>query len=152
MAFLTPTFSATAIPNATITWLKDNEEIAQDSFEKNYKINDHGAFSELIVTPLSSKYYGNYTCKADNAYGSAVHKIWLREAHEPSILQQSVLLKTTATTMHFKFVPPTDTGGLPILEYAAEYKEKSQEWTAAQKRVWSAGKELHKCNFLNTFS
>ena len=42
----------------------------------------------------------------------------------------------TATTIQFRFVAPTDTGGLPIDSYTCQYKEVSLEWSEAAKRVW----------------
>lgn len=42
----------------------------------------------------------------------------------------------TATTIQFRFVAPTDTGGLPIDSYTCQYKEVSLEWSDAGKRVW----------------
>ena len=46
--------------------------------------------------------------------------------------------KITATTIQFRFVAPTDTGGLPIESYAAEYKESTKEWAGAPRRLWPA--------------
>lgn len=42
----------------------------------------------------------------------------------------------TATTIQFRFVAPTDTGGLPIDSYTCQYKEVSLEWSDGAKRVW----------------
>ena len=42
----------------------------------------------------------------------------------------------TATTIQFRFVAPTDTGGLPIDSYTCQYKEVSLGWNDAEKRVW----------------
>ena len=49
---------------------------------------------------------------------------------------QAVTDKVTATTIQFRFVAPTDTGGLPIDSYTCQYKEVSLEWSDAAKRVW----------------
>jgi hypothetical protein len=40
--------------------------------------------------------------------------------------------KVTATTIMFRFVAPTNTGGLPIESYAVEYKETTQQWQDAR--------------------
>ncbi len=42
----------------------------------------------------------------------------------------------TATTIQFRFVAPTDTGGLPIDSYNCQFKEGLQEWQDARRRVW----------------
>ena len=135
---------ARAIPNATVTWWYAGQELGRQNLDKNYEIKGHGSkhgsvgkSTSLTITPLSSKYYGRYTCKAENPYGLAYHEIELEEAREPSEIQQAVLDKVTATTMQFRFVPPTDIGGLPVDAFAVEYKEAREEWPG-RRRVWPA--------------
>ena len=60
--------------------------------------------NSLTVTPLSNKYYGHYTCKAENILGTGHIEIELAKAKEPSSIQQAVLDKLTATTLQFRFV------------------------------------------------
>ena len=91
---------STAIPNATVTWWYKGQELGRTNLDKNYQIRGHGSTygtvgrsSSLTVTPLTSKYYGHYTCKAENPYGIAHHEIELEEAREPSEIQQAVLDK-----------------------------------------------------------
>ncbi len=48
----------------------------------------HGPRSDLIITPLDIQYYGRYTCKAVNPHGEAFFEIDLKEAREPSFVQQ----------------------------------------------------------------
>ena len=81
-----------------------------------------------------------YTCKAINPHGEAFTEIELKEAREPSTLQQAVTDKVTATTIQFRFVAPHDTGGLPIDSFSVEYKETTHEWDNAKRRVWPASK------------
>ena len=81
-----------------------------------------------------------YTCKAINPHGEAFTEIELKEAREPSTLQQAVTDKVTATTIQFRFVAPHDTGGLPIDSFSVEYKETTHEWDDAKRRVWPASK------------
>ena len=57
-------------------------------------------------------------------------------AQEPTQIQQAVLDRVTSTTLHFRFVPPTNIGGLPLDAYAVEYKETRHEWNLAKRRVW----------------
>ena len=94
------------------------------------------------MTPLRSDYYGFYECKAQNPHGIAFHQIELEEAREPSVIQQAIIDKTTATTLQFRFVPPTDTGGLPVDAYAVEYKDTKSDWISAKRRVWPASKTM----------
>ena len=121
-----------------MTWWYRDLEIGRQDQDKNYQVIGHRPRSELVVTPLSAKYYGHYTCKAENPLGTAYQELELEEAHEPSKLQQAILDKYTATTLQFRFVAPTDSGGLPIERYAAEYKETRQQWNDANRRVWPA--------------
>ena len=99
-----------------------------------------GPTTELTVTPLRSDYYGFYKCKAENPYGIAYHEIELEEAREPSKIQQVIRDKTTATTIQFRFTPPSDTGGLPVDAYAVEYKDSRKDWISAKRRVWPASR------------
>jgi neural cell adhesion molecule len=131
---------ATAIPNATLTWWVRDREINREIVDRNYNVIGHGPRSDLIVTPLDLQYYGRYTCKAVNPHGESFYEIELKEAREPSYIQQAVTDKVTATTIQFRFVAPTDTGGLPVDSYAVEYKESTQEWSNGKRRVWPASK------------
>ena len=134
--------SATAIPNATVTWWFKNGQIRHLDPDGNFEIKGQGPTSELTITPLKNEYYGVYQCKAENSYGLAFHDIELEEAHEPSKIQQAIIDKTTATTLQFRFVPPTDMGGLPVDAYAVEYKEVRSDWISSKRRVWPAGKYI----------
>ena len=58
------------------------------------------------------------------------------------LIFQAVTDKVTATTIQFRFVNPTDTGGLPIEAYAVEYKEAMQDWNEARRRVWPQSKNI----------
>ena len=140
---------ATAIPNATVSWWYSGQELGRTNLDKNYVIKGHGSTHGLVgkstsltITPLSAKYYGFYKCKAENPFGIAYHEIELVEAREPSEIQQAVLDKVTATTLQFRFVPPTDGGGLPVNAFAVEYKEQRDGWTEAKRRVWPASEYL----------
>ncbi len=43
----------------------------------------------------------------------------------------------------FRFIAPTNTGGLPIESYAVEYKETTQQWQDARRRVWPSSKSYN---------
>ena len=53
-----------------------------------FQVVGHGPRSDLIITPLDLQYYGRYTCKAVNPHGEAFFEIDLKEAREPSYVQQ----------------------------------------------------------------
>ena len=89
---------ATAIPNATVTWWYKGQEL-RTNLDKNFRVRANS----LTVTPLSNKYYGHYTCRAENTLGTGHIEIELAKAKEPSSIQQAVLDKLTATTLHFRF-------------------------------------------------
>ena len=57
----------------------------------------------------------------------------------PAHCALSVSPQVTSTTLHFRFVPPTNIGGLPLDAYAVEYKETRHEWNLARRRVWPLG-------------
>ena len=107
--------------------------------DKHYKVYGHGPLSLLEVTPLSAKYFGFYTCQAENIHGVAEHEIELILARNPTEIQQAVLDRVTSTTLHYRFVPPVNTGGLPLDAYAVEYKETRHQWDSARRRVWPIG-------------
>ena len=113
----------------------------RDDKDKNYEIVGHGPVSVLTVNPLAGKYYKHYRCEAENPHGSANHTIELARAQEPTMIQQAVLDKMTSTTLQFRFVPPTNIGGLPLDAYAVEYKETRHLWNQARRRVWPIGKK-----------
>jgi len=126
-----------------VTWWFRGKEIGRSGagsgdLDRNFNVRGHGPTTELTITPLRSDYYGFYKCKAENPYGIAYHEIELEEAREPSKIQQVIIDKTTATTILFRFVAPTDTGGLPLDAYAVEYKDSRKDWISAKRRVWPA--------------
>jgi hypothetical protein len=53
-----------------------------------FQVVGHGPRSDLIITPLDLQYFGRYTCKAVNPHGEAFFEIDLKEAREPSFVQQ----------------------------------------------------------------
>ena len=131
-----------------MTWWFRGKEIGRSGagsgdLDRNFNVRGHGPTTELTITPLRSDYYGFYKCKAENPYGIAYHEIELEEAREPSKIQQVIIDKTTATTILFRFVAPTDTGGLPLDAYAVEYKDSRKDWISAKRRVWPASEICH---------
>jgi len=135
---------ARSIPNATISWWYNEVEIGRDDLDPRFEIRGHGPRSDLVITPTESTYYRTYKCKAENPFGVKYHEIVLEEAQEPSMLQQAILDKNTATSFQFRFIPPTHDGGVKIENYAVEYKVANtyasdgvrEDWTKARRRVW----------------
>ena len=139
-------FAANSVPEASITWWVGGKQIGREVLDKNFKIRGLGSESELFILPVSDRYYGTYGCRAENKYGTAVNTIQLSVAQPPGKIRQVVLEKMTAATLHFRFVPPEDTGGLPIDSYIAQYKEVRQTWKEARRRYWFQGlSPAHSC-------
>lgn len=128
------TCMAESIPNATITWQRNNRDI---EFNPTYKKFGQGPISTLQVTPVDSRYYGKYRCLARNQHGLAWHEITLQEARIPSDVQQAKVEIATATTITFSIVGPTDSGGRPIKAYSVQYKFDDMNWNAALNKTWS---------------
>ena len=90
-------------------------------------------------------------------YGTS--RFFFLKTREPSYVQQAITDKITATTIQgftyffiylfmcqktivsqFRFVAPTDTGGLPIESYSVEYKVSAAgaDWGTGRRRTWPA--------------
>ena len=74
-----------------MTWWYRNLEIGRVDHDKNFEVHGQGPLSLLEVAPLSGKYFGDYSCRAENIHGSANHSLELVMAREPTIIQQAVL-------------------------------------------------------------
>ena len=122
-----------------MTWWVSGRQIGRQILDKNFKIRGIGPKSELFILPVSDRYYGTYNCRAENKYGTAVHPIQLAVAHPPGQIRQVVVEKVTATALHFRFVPPEETGGMPIDSFIAEYKEARLSWKESRRRHWFHG-------------
>lgn len=127
---------AEAIPNASISWRLNDIELNERYVDNNLKKFGEGPLSSLQVTPLGTKYYGRYTCRAVNPHGSAEHVIVLKEARPPSEVLQTKLESVTATTVTFSFVGPADNGGQPVRKYAVQYKEERKDWGDSKNKTW----------------
>ncbi|KAK8376758.1 hypothetical protein O3P69_009997 [Scylla paramamosain] len=128
---------ATSIPNATIQWYLRNQEI--NANDPNMQRLEMGPRGVLRVNPISSSYFGFYTCKATNTLGTNSLDIELKEAHPPGPIISSKVDKKTATTISWILVDPADDGGLPIQSYIVEYREAEHTWEEAFRHVWNKG-------------
>ncbi|XP_042866206.1 fasciclin-2-like isoform X4 [Penaeus japonicus] len=126
---------ATAIPNATIQWYLRNEEISKN--DPNMQVLSIGPVGVLKVTPVTNQYYGAYTCEATNRLGMKQFDIELKEAHVPGPVASAKVEKKTATTITWNIVGPIDDGGLPVLGYLVEYREKDLPWDNAESHYWT---------------
>ncbi|KAG0720397.1 Fasciclin-2 [Chionoecetes opilio] len=126
---------ATSIPNATIQWYLRSQEI--DYTDVNLQRLLMGPLGVLQVNPLSSSYYGIYTCEASNTHGSAKQDVELKEAHVPGPITSAKVTKKTATTLTWGLVDPPEFGGLPIQNYIVQYRENSQPWENAFEKEWT---------------
>ncbi|GFG32210.1 hypothetical protein Cfor_02031 [Coptotermes formosanus] len=127
---------AESIPNATITWHRGDIELNGRYIDNNIRKFGEGPLSTLQILPIDRKYYGQYTCKAANPLGVALHEINLKEARPPSNVLQAKLEVITATTITFSFVGPAENGGLPVRKYAVQYKEERKDWRDARNKTW----------------
>ncbi|RZF35790.1 hypothetical protein LSTR_LSTR009206 [Laodelphax striatellus] len=125
---------AEAIPNATIRWRLNEQELENWPHFQKY---GNGPQSSLLVTPTDSKYYGMYKCVATNTHGTAYHTIRLQEARVPGNILQAKLELATATTVSFILIGPSDVGGLPIKAIVVQYKEHRRPWSEAFNKTWS---------------
>ena len=85
---------AESIPNATITWLRNDYEVERDPYVTKF---GSGPSSTLLVRPVNQKYYATYKCMAFNIHGSVNHTILLREAFRPSQPIQTDIESATGT-------------------------------------------------------
>lgn len=130
---------AESIPNATIEW-RLNDITIQNS--NNFKIEDHGAQSFLIVYPMNDpRLYTKYKCMATNKLGKAEHYVELKKAEVPLPIQQARPEIITATTIKFNIVGPPVFDGLPVKAFVVQYRrEREFDWNVARNKTWSLGK------------
>lgn len=128
---------AMGIPNATIEWHWNGLKV-KDMSDPNLKIVGTGPRSDLIVHPVTRKYYTSYKCIATNIHGTAEHDMQLKEARVPDFVAAAAPRQLTATTMTFDIRGPPTELGLPILAYSVQYKEVfNPDWSTAYNRSWS---------------
>ncbi|XP_076325680.1 fasciclin-2-like [Tachypleus tridentatus] len=116
---------ADAIPNATIQWSFNGQEIKSDQSE-TYTIYGKGGYSNLLVKPSSkTNVYGSYKCEGVNIHGKDNIIIQLTESSVPKKLFEVIYKDVTSTTISFEFVGPKDDGGMPITSYLVEYRQET---------------------------
>ncbi|KAK4303116.1 hypothetical protein Pmani_024845 [Petrolisthes manimaculis] len=128
---------ATSIPNATVQWFFRRQLI--DLSDPNMEVLQRGPLGVLLVNPISSSYFGTYSCNATNRLGVSEWNIELKEAHVPGPVAHAKVEKKTATTITWSLVDPMDDGGLPIQGYRVEYRQQDFPWEEGQNTFWTKG-------------
>ena len=91
------------------------------------------------VLPADTTYFGTFTCKASNLLGENSLDIELFEATVPSELTDVKFADVTATSVTLEMNGPANTGGLPLISYAVQYKMQGESWDARQEQQWPVG-------------
>ncbi|CAG5095852.1 Similar to FAS2: Fasciclin-2 (Schistocerca americana) [Cotesia congregata] len=130
---------AESIPNATIQWFHGERPISPSelSGSEAYAQYGNGPISTLRVTPIDTRYYGHYRCKAKNVHGERTHTIQLKEGKRPDVIPQARMSEVTATTMAFTIVPPPMEPELPVKTITVQYREYNQQWAEARNKTWA---------------
>ncbi|KAK8738932.1 hypothetical protein OTU49_003745 [Cherax quadricarinatus] len=128
---------ATSIPNATIQWYLRNEEISAN--DQNLQVLSISPLGVLRVNPVTTSYFGDYTCEATNRLGIAKMSLELKEAHAPGPISNAKVEKKTATTVTWSIIDPMDDGGLPIQGYVVEYRLQDLSWDDSKSSYWTKG-------------
>lgn len=99
-----------SFPAAQVTWFKGKESLEENS---DFRISliilgDYKVTSTLLVKQVHSRYFGNYTCAAENSYGSSEGHLVLRTSDNavcpPACDQKHISYFSAATAV---FCVPT---------------------------------------------
>lgn len=113
-----------AIPNATITWLFNQQSIEPGPY---ISINGTTISSSIEISPVDDSFFGNYTCIAENVVGKNEYNFHLKQATVPGELLQVAVHQITATTITFMIVGPKDDGGLNVTHFVVSYRVSKDE-------------------------
>ncbi|XP_060702956.1 neural cell adhesion molecule 1-like isoform X8 [Hemiscyllium ocellatum] len=116
-----------AHPVALVTWFRDGQQLPSSNYS-SIKIYSTRSTNYLQVTPDSENDFGPYNCTASNRVGVESKEFILVQAETPSA---PTILDTVpySSTVQVKVEEPESTGGVPILKYLVEWKEKdTEEW------------------------
>ncbi|GAB6021000.1 Down syndrome cell adhesion molecule-like protein 1, variant 3 [Chamberlinius hualienensis] len=115
-----------------ITWLKDSRPIQNK--ETSYKINTTNtttdATSVLTSYKVDRNSNGNYTCKAENKYGSNETIIELLILESPDAPSNLKVESVESTAVEISWTPSYN-GNEPIKKYLIQYKEAAGSWDDA---------------------
>lgn len=131
---------AEAIPNATISWRFNNEDIRYQQSD-SFAIHEGNGISHLLVKPNAGKYvYGTYLCVAENLKGIKTVEIRLTEAFSPKAPNVKII-KTRPTSIELELSDVES--DLQIKNYVVKYWRESEADTEKQK-IWPASGKIYR--------
>ncbi|GAB6021010.1 Down syndrome cell adhesion molecule-like protein 1 [Chamberlinius hualienensis] len=115
-----------------ITWYKNNKLVqAKETSHKIHSTNTAtDATSILVIFKTDRSSNGNYTCKAENKYGSNETVIELAILELPDAPTQLKVESTESTAVEISWTPSYN-GNEPIKKYLIQYKEAAINWDDA---------------------
>ncbi|XP_060902658.1 neural cell adhesion molecule 1b isoform X4 [Labrus mixtus] len=110
--------------DVSIVWLRDGLQLP-NSNTTNIKIFRTPLSSYLQITPESENDFGTYNCTASNEMGTESKEFLLIQADVPSA--PSILeVRPFSTTAQIQLEDPESTGGVPVLQYKAEWRTQGR--------------------------
>ncbi|XP_054462585.1 neural cell adhesion molecule 1b isoform X2 [Anoplopoma fimbria] len=110
--------------DVSIVWLRDGLQLP-NSNTTNIKIFRSPSASYLQITPESENDFGSYNCTASNEIGTESKEFLLIQAEVPSAPSISEV-RPFSTTALIQFEEPESTGGVPVLQYRAEWRAQGR--------------------------
>ncbi|KAK7916435.1 hypothetical protein WMY93_012196 [Mugilogobius chulae] len=112
----------------TIQWYKEDEELLAGL---HVKIETSDADSQLRLTKCQRKDSGEVKIKLKNEYGTFEATSKLIVLDKPTPPQGPVdIMESAVTSVEFKWKPPKDNGGCPIISYMIERQQIGRnKWT-----------------------
>lgn len=119
-----------AHPHATVTWLKDKQEVLPKKGSVEIRSNKTKHYLDILHT--EKEHFGNYTCVAENKLGRAEKSIILTGLPSQAIISGGEVSKTS-TGLLLKWHLESYS---PITEYRLEYRRKGEgNWTTLSPMV-----------------
>ncbi|XP_076003216.1 immunoglobulin-like and fibronectin type III domain-containing protein 1 [Genypterus blacodes] len=111
-----------------VQWYKDDEEVFSG---QNSKIETSPTESQLRLTKCQRKNSGQVQIKIKNEFGTVEAVSTLVVLDKPTAPQGPVdIMESAVTSVEFKWKPPKDSGGCPILGYILERQQAGRnKWT-----------------------
>eukprot|EP00063_Salmo_salar_P095512 XP_014070347.1 PREDICTED: neural cell adhesion molecule 1 isoform X4 [Salmo salar] len=106
--------------DVSMLWLRDGFQLPNANVTKA-KVFQSPTASYLEVTPESENDFGSYNCTASNEMGTESKEFLLIQADVPSAPSLGEV-EPFSSSARVEFQEPDATGGVPILQYRAEWK------------------------------
>uniref|UniRef100_A0A4W5LJM9 Neural cell adhesion molecule 1b n=1 Tax=Hucho hucho TaxID=62062 RepID=A0A4W5LJM9_9TELE len=106
--------------DVSILWLRDGFQLPNANITKA-KVFQSPTASYLEVTPESENDFGSYNCTAANEMGTESKEFLLIQADVPSAPSLGEV-EPFSSSARVEFQEPDATGGVPVLQYRAEWK------------------------------